>query len=169
MRRLLLPLLLLAVVLPMPSAWSQDVVQNPELEKTYRRLIRALYHEDMDVVVKIIHSDGFTGSDMNIPKADIVKELRNKNSDLRVALRRSVDEFQKGMCKKSGEVAVSPTAFYERYKEDYQVLITELVVDKYYQVVGQGVADKDGCRYLVSSYAFIKEGDDYYLISDITP
>jgi hypothetical protein len=145
-------------------------VENTKLEKTYRSLIRAIYHEDIDVIIKIVHKDGFGGSDLRIPKADIITELQNKDGDLRSALRSPVDEFSLELCKKSGEIAVSPTAFYARYKEDYKVVITELVVDKYYQVVAQGEPGAQGCRYLISGYFFIKDEDGkYYLASDIMP
>lgn len=164
------PLWIALILLLPPLVMAQEIVENAELEKTYRRLIRSLYHEDMAVVEKIIHKDGFGGSDMNIPKADVMTELKNKNSELRVALRRPVDDFQFDVCRKAGEVAVSPTAFYNRYKEDYKVVITELAVDKYYQVVAQGAADDTGCRFLISGYIFVKEDNDkYYLVSDIMP
>lgn len=169
MRRLTHIFLLLALALPPMLAWSQEV-ENSKLEKTYRSLIRALYHQDMDVVIKIVHKDGFGGSDMRITKEEIIAELKNDESDLRAALRRPVDEFSANLCKQSGEIAVSPTAFYGRYKEDYKVIITELVADKYYQVVAQGAPGADGCSYLLSGYIFIKEDDGkYYLASDIMP
>lgn len=167
LRHLFLSLTLL--MLPPAVVWSQEV-ENEKLEKTYRSLIRAIYHEDVEVIIKLIHKDGFGGSDMRIPKEDIITELNNKDGDLRTALRSPVDDFELELCKKSGEIAVSPSAFYTRYKEDYKVVITELVVDKYYQVVAEGDAGEQGCRYLISGYFFIKDEDGkYYLASDIMP
>ncbi len=166
----LLHLFLLTTLILTPLAVGSQEVENPKLEKTYRSLIRAIYHEDIEVILKIVHKDGFGGSDINISKDEIATELKNKDSDLRQGLRQPADEFLLQVCQQSGEIAVSPTEFYGRYKEDYAVVITELVVDKYYQVVARGAPGEDGCSYLISGYIFLQEDDGkYYLVSDIMP
>ena len=130
------------------------------LEKIARQMLRDIYSGSLHELEKLIRARGTMSTDFWVPRAEVVKDLNDKNSHVYKSLREELGEPQLKFCKKDGDTLASPYAFYKAYGEKYKIeiekrRITYMVIFLAGDALVGGEA-KIKCR-LILNYATFRE------------
>jgi len=165
-RNILVSLFTLLSVVTITDGWSNQAV-GEKIELMVRQLMRDIHNHNYKEILKLIPGDGLLQADARIPKKKIITDMQDKQSDLYKNLYENVTAVQIETCKESGSTLVSPNAFYEKYRENYDVRVKRLGDGEFYTASLAGktapVSSPTNCKFVLFGPTFSSGGNGIYM------